>query len=309
MNSKKLIQLSINNLAFYWSFPEIVAIEQGFYDDEGLSIKVNDVTPESRVNSKNKMYESLQERGLADIYHAAEWVSIYRSSISNKSKIIAWSPWKKDAVNGSFGLYTKNISGIVKPTDLQNRLIAVEKGTGSYFTTLEDLEKFFTREKVKFRMMGDPHERLLAVINGQVTASSLLGVYSDLAEHLQLKKIFESKRKKGTLMVASDNVTTDSLKKFIKATNRAINSINNYPKKFMSKYVEGFKIILEKLGKEIPIEEDLGRVLRIPKWSLWKKYPKEKFNDTYQWMLKNKLIKEGYTYNYLVDNRAFIDSI
>jgi hypothetical protein len=309
MNSSKSLELSVNSLAFYWSFPEIIAVDEGFYDDEELLVKVNDVTPESRVSSKNKMYEDLQKKGLADIYHAAEWVSLYRSSVSDNSRIVAWSPWKKDGVNGSFGLYTKKTSGITKPTDLQNKLIAVEEGTGSYFTTLEDLEKFLPRKKIRFRMMGDPHERLLAAIKNHVSAASLLGVYSDLAGHLELKKVFESSRKKGTLMVTTDNVITNSLKKFIKATNRAIISINKNPKKYQPKYVQRFEPILDRISKELPIGKELTKVIRIPKWSLWQKYPKVKFEDTYQWMLKQNLIKEGFSYNDLVDNRAFKDII
>ena len=308
-SNKDHVELSINNLAFYWSFPEIVAIEEGYYQDEGIIVNVNDATPKTKVTSKNKMYENLQRKGLSNIYHAAEWVSIFRAAESEFSRIVAWSPWNTDALTSSFTIYAKNNSVITEPKLLQDKVIAVENGTGSYFTTIEDLEKYIPREKIKFKMMGDPHERLQAVLSDQVNAASLLGVYIDIAEHLKLTKIFESKRKKGTLMVTANEVSTDTLKKFIRGTNKAINSINKYPNKYQPKYFERFDIILRKIGKDIPISsKELRNTLRVPRWSLWQEYPKERFNDAYTWMTERNLVNGRYTYNDLVNNRAFSDS-
>ena len=139
METSTLINLSINDYAFYWSLPELIGIENGFYEDENLKIKVNNVTPVGKVKSKSQMYIDLQKKNLSDFYHAAEYVSLSRVAESEDSKIVCYSPWNESAINGSFGLYVRpNFSN---PKQLANKKIAVEASTGSYYTTIEDLEK------------------------------------------------------------------------------------------------------------------------------------------------------------------------
>ena len=107
------IYLSLNNYAFYWSFPELVAIENGYYADQGLELNLNDITPVEKISNKSQLYGNLQQNKLSDFYHAAELVSISRVIESHgNSKIIALSPWTESGVNGSFALFTK-MSSIV----------------------------------------------------------------------------------------------------------------------------------------------------------------------------------------------------
>ena len=175
MEISTLINLSINDYAFYWSLPELIGIENGFYEDENLKIKVNNVTPVSKVKSKSQMYMDLQKKNLSDFYHAAEYVSLSRVAENEDSKIVCYSPWNESAINGSFGLYVRpNFSN---PKQLANKKIAVEASTGSYYTTIEDLEKYFPVDDSNFLKLGDPHERLLSTLNEETSASSLMGIY------------------------------------------------------------------------------------------------------------------------------------
>lgn len=300
------LNLSINSLAFYWSFPEIVAIEYGYYKDEGLDVEIHDVTPKTKVSNKSEMYMGLQKKGFADAYHAAEWVSITRVVNSPESRIVAWSPWLDDALNASFGLYFKPESGITEPKDLDGKLIVVEGGTGSYYTTIEDLERYISRKRIMLKKVGDPNERLVAVWSGEVSAASLLGVYADIATHIGLSKVMDSKRRKGTLMVAKNDIDAQTLRHFINGTNRAIRTINDNPDEIRRLYFERFKRILTRLPDEImTMGLELKDRINIPKWSEWQVYPKEEFTESYQWMVERDMVDYGYNYENLVDLRAF----
>ena len=187
MEISTLVNLSINDYAFYWSLPELIGIENGFYEDENLKIKVNNVTPIDKVKSKSQMYIDLQKKNLSDFYHAAEYVSLSRVAENEDSKIVCYSPWNESAINGSFGLYVG--PDFSNPKQLMNKKIAVEASTGSYYTTIEDLEKYFPVDDSNFLKLGDPHERLLSTLNEETSASSLMGIYCEFEVSLGLNKL------------------------------------------------------------------------------------------------------------------------
>ncbi len=302
------ISKSINRLAFFWSFPEMVAIADGYYREEDLEVVLHDSTPQVKVPNKNTMYKTLQRRGMSDVYHAGEWVSISRVVGSSEGKIVAFSRWLKDAVNGSFGLYAKPGSDILEVADLKGKLVAVEEGTGSYYTTIEDLEKHMSRDHISLKRIGDPHERLLAIVNGEVSAGSLLGPYIDLADRLGLIKILESERTKGTLMVAKRDMDAGIMKKFLRGTNKAIRAINKNPEKYRPFYFEKFQAILERLPSKLRMRgEELRDTIEVPKWSEWDEYPRKEFETSYRWMVERDMVVGGYSYDMVVDGRIFED--
>ncbi|MEE9283941.1 MAG: hypothetical protein V3U49_07715, partial [Nitrososphaerales archaeon] len=218
------------------------------------------------------------------------------------------SRWLKDALNASFGLYAKPDSDMLEARDLEGKLVAVEEGTGSYYTTIEDLERYFPRKQINLKKIGDPHERLLAIVNGDVSAGSLLGPYVDLAEHLGLANILDSERKKGTLMVARSDMDVAIIRKFLKGTNRAIRAINKNPERYRPFYFENFQIILERLPNDLRSRgEELRNTIAVPKWSEWEEYPREAFEASYQWMVEREMVKGGYSYDMVVDRRVFVD--
>lgn len=306
MSDFQAVNLSVNGLAFYWSFPEIVAHQSNFYQDAELDVTINDITPAARVPNKSEMYAGLQQHGKSDFYHAAEWVSIGRAVASPGSRIIAWSPWVKEGLNASFGLYSR---ANVKEDGIQNlkgKQIAVEEGTGSYYTTIEDLERFFPADSIRLKKVGDPDERLLLALRGEVSAASLLGVYTDIAVHFGLVKMFESNRRKGTVMVARRGIGADVVRRFLDATNRAIESINGDPESYRDLFFSKVQVILERFPD--PIREEALKMkeeISIPKWVTWETYPKERFDETYSWMEERKMVAGGFSYEMVSDPKPF----
>ena len=305
METSTLINLSINDYAFYWSLPELIGIENGFYEDENLKIKVNNVTPVDKVKSKSQMYIDLQKKNLSDFYHAAEYVSLSRVAESEDSKIVCYSPWNESAINGSFGLYVgPNFSN---PKQLANKKIAVEASTGSYYTTIEDLEKYFPVDDSNFLKLGDPHERLLSTLNEETSASSLLGIYCEFAVSLGLNKLMESTRRKGTLMISRNDISLDTIQSFIRATNKSISYINNYPDKIRNYYLDKIQFIISKFSIEQQniISDNKFNIL-IPKWEPWQEYPEKMFDEIYSWMSTRNLIQSGIKYEDIVNSSIFL---
>ncbi|MBM3897185.1 MAG: ABC transporter substrate-binding protein [Thaumarchaeota archaeon] len=299
------INQGINNLAYYWSFPELMAQKKGFYKEEGIELVIHDITPSGVVLNKSEMYKDLQKEGKQDIYHAAEYVCLTRAIGNTTGKIVAISPWVKEGLNASFGLYVRP-NTIKKPEELKSKPIAIEKGTGSYYTTIEDLEKFIPREDIKLQQIGDPHLRLEALVKGKVVAASIMGPYANLAEQMGLVKIMESPRRKGTLMIARNDISSSTLSAYLRATNKAIEDINAKPDEYRKFYFEYFSKIIPRLAPELQKPaKDLKSIMNVPKWKKWSAYPKSDFVDTYRWMVDRKLTEAGHKYEELVDFRAF----
>jgi len=299
------INQGINNLAYYWSFPEIMAHGRGFHRGEGIELVIHDITPSEVVSNKSEMYRDLQKEGKQDIYHAAEYVCLTRAIGNTTGKIVAVSPWVKGGLNASFGLYVRPKT-IKKPEELKDRAIAIEKGTGSYYTALEDLEKFIPRDHIKLQQIGDPHLRLEALAKGEAAAASVMGPYADLAEHMGMVKIIESTRKRGTLMIARNDVSSSILSAYLKATNKAIREISARPVEYRAPYSEWFRRIIPRLAPKLrkPARQLKSR-MKVPKWREWSAYAKNDFEDIYEWMVDRNLVEAGHKYEELVDLRAF----
>ncbi len=307
--SVRIINQGINNLAYYWSFPEIVANTKGYYKDEGISVVFHDITPSKTVRSKSEMYIELQKEGKQDVYHAAEYVCITRAIGNTEARIVAYSPWVKNGLNASFGLYVDPKAGIKRPEDLKDKPIAVEQGTGSYYTAIEDIEGYVPGEHLRLTQIGDPHLRLEVLVRGEVAAASVMGPYAGLAELMGMVRLMESRRRRGTLMIARNDVGSAVLSAYIKATNKAIRSINTRPDEYSTLYFAWFsKIIISRLAKELRIAAEKkmrSTTITVPKWAEWGPYAKADFDDVYDWMVKHKLVESGHRYEELVDLRAF----
>ena len=302
------IYLSLNNYAFYWSFPELVAIENGYYADQGLELNLNDITPVEKISNKSQLYGNLQQNKLSDFYHAAELVSISRVIESHgNSKIIALSPWTESGVNGSFALLTKMSSIVNNFHDLFDKKIAIESGTGSYYRTIAELEALFPIKEDNLVKMGDPHERLLSVLNDDVFASSIMGIYVDIANILGLKKIMTYSGKTGTLMVGKSDIDVELINSFIKGTNRAITEINYRSETLKELWFSKIEFIIKNAfpvhlqGIILEHKDDIT----IPKWEPWQKYPKIQFEENYSWLIDRNLVQSGYSYDQLVRSSIF----
>ncbi len=291
----KTISIAVNMYNFQWTFPEMVADELGFFEKNGLEAKWRDVTP-AGTTDKATLYTELLMSKKTDIYHAGEWACILRVLGSKGARIVSKSMPSPGTLNSTFSLWVRKDSGYASPAGLKNKPIAIEVGTGSYYTTLQDLERFMPRESVKLVPVGEPHKRFLALLKKEVEAASLLSPWVDFGEAASLVEILKTTRSNPTTIVVRQDDDADKLRRFFVATNKAIDAMNERPDEFRELY---FKKVERALGetpaKVRKIGETVRKTLRVPNWNHWVAYGKRDFDKTYKWMVERNLAPSGHT--------------
>jgi ABC-type nitrate/sulfonate/bicarbonate transport system substrate-binding protein len=291
----KKINIAVNMYNFQWTFPEMVADELGLYAKHGLEVKWRDVTP-AGTTDKAALYTELLKSKKTDIYHAGEWVCILRVLGSKGARIASKSMPSPGTMNATFSLWIRKDSGYVGPADLKNKPIAIEMGTGSYYTTLQDLERFMPKESAKLVPVGEPHKRFLALLNKEVEAASLLSPWADFGKAASLVEILKTTRSNPTTIVVRQDDDTDKLRRFFAATNAAIDAINKKPDEFRELYFRKVERTLSEMPAKVrKIAQGVRKTLRVPKWNHWVAYEKRDFDETYAWMVNRGLAPSGHT--------------
>ncbi len=288
------INIAVNMYNFQWTFPEMVADELGLYAKHGLEVKWRDITP-AGLTDKAVLYNELLKSKKTDIYHAGEWVCILRVLGSKGARIVSKSMPSPGTLNATFSLWARGDSGYSSPAELKNKPIAIEMGTGSYYTTLQDLERFMPKDSAKLVAVGEPHKRFLALLNKEVEAASLLSPWADFAKAASFVEILKTKRSNPTTIVVRQDDDPDKLRRFFVATNAAIDRMNKKPDDFRELYFQKVERALSEMPAKVKkMGKDVKKTLRVPKWNHWVAYEKRDFDQTYKWMVERSLAPSGH---------------
>jgi len=240
------------------------------------------------------MYSELLERGKTDLYHAGEWACIDRVLSHSGTGIVAKSSPSKGTLNSTFSLYVRPDSGVDSPKGLANKPVAVEPGTGSYYTALQDLEEHLPRGEINLVQGGEPHSRLLMLVRREAAAASLVGPWVDLAEALGMKVVLKTKRTNPTTAVMRRHQSPELAKKFFEAVNSGIRKINDEPEEVRDIYFRRFSRVLARMPREFrEAGAKLRGEIRIPRWEKWRSYTKKDFERAYAWMVERGLARVG----------------
>ncbi|TLX97762.1 MAG: hypothetical protein E6K96_02290 [Thaumarchaeota archaeon] len=288
------LKLAMNRYAFHWAFPEMLADELGLFEREWIQVEWFDATPSTVVN-KGSMYTDLLNGGITDLYHAGEWACINRVLDSPESCIVARSPPGRGTLNSTFSLYAAKKSVIRKASDLAGKPVAIEEGTGSYYTTLLDLERHLKRDEIKLVQIGEPHRRLLSLLHDEVEAASLLGPWAEIADAVGLREVLRTTRRNPTTTVARRDRDPLLLRAFFRVVNKAIGKINANPGRYRRSYFNRVKSILVEMPEEISsLAPRLERRISVPRWKPWVKYTTSDFDRTYGWLVSHGLSPDGH---------------
>ncbi len=285
------LNLALSKYAFHWSYPEILADEQGLYAKNELEVRWRDATPREVVN-KTVMYTDLLKERETDVYHAGEWACIDRVAKSPGTWIVAKSPPGEGTLNSSFTLYVRSDSPVQSPADLAGKPVAIEEGTGAQYTTVNDLEGLLPRDEIKLTQVGEPHRRLLALLDGQVEAASLVGPWSDIGKALGLRLVLQTTRMNPTTIVVRRDTDPELLRRYFNATNQAIDLIGESPESYRKSYLWRVEAILEEMSLSVP-EETLRKAVVVSRWNRWERYTEDDFVKTYEWMSQRGLAPRG----------------
>jgi ABC-type nitrate/sulfonate/bicarbonate transport system substrate-binding protein len=197
--------------------PWRVAVEQGFFEAEGLKIEYNEDNPQG-VAGRAKDYadrwkESQLQKGALEVYPVCEWGAIERVQSLGKGKIIAL-----DTTARTGEIMVMPGSSIKSVKDLANVPIAVTWHAGTFYATIEVLEA----AGVPFDQIKLVHanDRLDALLSGETQAAALMEPLVSRAAEKGARKIADLKWRGG--IVAADDIDAETAGKIRRALNRAV---------------------------------------------------------------------------------------
>src|SRR5713226_2849915 len=297
--------LRIKNSFIPWSFPEIVAKEEGLLEKAGRDVSFYALDPAAvEPSNKPSWYKGLTEEGKVDAYSCCAWAALDRLSDGGKNKIVGAT----SSMNYAFSIFVPPDSEITQVTDLADKEILVNLRTGSHYCNLRQLEEHVPYERIRLVHGGAPHNRLLALMEGRCTAASLISPYTEVAEELGYRNVFQTDMVDVLAYIARSNLPESEISAFLRAVGRAITAIKEKPLKYKPLYL---KILLETFGgyrKELKRKatEATRRIedsMQVVQWGEMKPYSKETFSTIQGWMTSHSLLERPITYEQLVNNR------
>jgi NitT/TauT family transport system substrate-binding protein len=197
--------------------PWRVAVEQGFFADEGLNVEYHEDNPKGvagRVeNFSERWKESQLKNGALEVYPVCEWGAIERVQTLGKGKIIGL-----DTTVRTGAIMVREDSPIHSLAELRNVPIAVTWHAGTFYAAIEVLEAAGVAfDEIKLVHAND---RLEALLSRTTEAAALMEPLVSRAAAAGCRKIADLRWRGG--IVAGDDVDDETAQKLTRALNRAI---------------------------------------------------------------------------------------
>jgi len=297
----KKVRVSVMNAVH--DLAVLVARDEGLFQKEGLDVEILTTPGTGQVNADrqalrkdifDRTMESLYNSGGVDQYRMCEWGVMKRaveavSSGQRPAKIVALG-----AAMSKMAIITGPKSHIFEPEQLKNTPVAVSPFNGSHFTTLKMLEGFVRKEEIQITNAGTMQERLEAVRKGEVAAGNFYEPWISVAQKQGFRILMESHSTRSE--AASEDLDGPTLAAMFRAEAVAAEMINANPNNYAHYFLNEVQGLLE------PDEFHGWRLLYGPPAP----YTRERFDDTYAWMLGYPgLVEPGSAYEKVVDNRAW----
>ena len=196
--------------------PWRVAVEQGFFTDEGLTVEYNEDNPKGvagRVEDFSQRWkESQLQQGALEVYPVCEWGAIERVQALGKGKIIGL-----DTTVRTGAIMVREDSRMQSLADLRNVPIAVTWHAGTFYAAIEVMEAAGVPfSEIKLEHAND---RLDALLSGKNEAAALMEPLVSRAASAGCRKIADLRWRGG--IVAGDDVDEETAEKLRRALNRA----------------------------------------------------------------------------------------
>jgi NitT/TauT family transport system substrate-binding protein len=299
--TSKKVRLSVSNAVH--SLAVLVARDEGLFRDQGLDVEVIRTPGSAHVDTERQAVrdaiferplEALYNTGGVDQFRLCEW-GVMKRAVDGElcgqrpAKIVALG-----AAMSKFAIVTHPTSGIFEPEQLKDTQVAVTIYNGSHFTTLKMLEGFLRKDEIKVTNAGTMHQRLEALRRGELAAATFNEPWISVAQKQGFRIIMESHSTRSE--AAGDEMDGPTLAAMFRAEAEAATMINANPARYAHYITEEARGLLD------PNELQTWRLLYAPPAP----YTRERFEHTYQWMLKYpELVTPGATYEGVVDNRAW----
>lgn len=256
---------------------ELVALEDGFFADEGLEPDVHweefhalmgswaEFTGPGAKGTGPGAMRAAQRHAGDEVASACQWGTVNISSSEG-------GRWFRDAYAVSRqAIFVRPDSHIEQPEDLADVEIAVGWRAGSHYNTYLRLEPVLPLEQIKPIPVGGYGRRLEALLNGEVDAASLLDPQIQMADELGLRRVVSGEF--DCLFWVDEDLEDEALRRFFRALDRAEQALQ-----------DDLPTYLPLWGTCIPAEFkdrewDLGNWVQGTRFVM-ASYSDEKFNET-----------------------------
>jgi NitT/TauT family transport system substrate-binding protein len=301
---KKLV---LENTAPFQGLPELVADDEGLFENEGLTIEwVNrnkgpviptdtSITDPSGVDpfaSHGKLFE----QGKADMYNACEWGNYCRVQDTGAEQgrqigrraIVAWT-----------ALVVAPDSDVYTPQQLAGKLVGVPYYFGTHYMALHLLEGFLPRDQIKTCWSPNgSRPRLDSVMNGEITAATLTEPHISLAEKMGCRIVAEASFH-GTEVV-SGRVDAETYAAFNRGVKAAVRRINADKRNYLHYFIDHHAktdpdiaaLTIDDLRESRLIVQDPGPI------------PPDELERTFDWLRSWGMLAETAVATDLIDMEA-----
>jgi ABC-type nitrate/sulfonate/bicarbonate transport system substrate-binding protein len=262
--------------------PWRVAVEQGFFAAEGLTVEYNEDNPKGvagRVeNFSERWKESQLQQGALEVYPVCEWGAIERVQSLGKGRIIGL-----DTTARTGAIMVRKDSKIDKLTDLRNVPIAVTWHAGTFYAAIEVLEAAGVAfDDIKLVHAND---RLDALLSGKAQAAALMEPLVSRAREAGCRQIADLRWRGG--IVAGDDVDEETAAKIMRALNRAVAWLSENESRSREELLRDLKPELRKTGL-------------LPELMGVQDYKPDEFQEKVDWMMDRGFLKDAPAYEEIV---------
>ena len=209
---------------------EWIAVEEGFYQQEGLEPEtlaelMHQVSSHGADAYKERPQDSPFVEGVEVANSACHW-----GSVSNAGA--GMGKFVPDLYGAArFTIFTRADSKIERLTDLRDVPVGVGIMAGSHFTTLTVLEQVLPKAHIRAENIGGPGNRLEALLNGAIEAATLLDPEIPMAEAKGLRRLAQGEFR--TLFWVSPGMPQDVLDAYFRVLRRADAALRATPEHYM----------------------------------------------------------------------------
>jgi NitT/TauT family transport system substrate-binding protein len=161
--------------------------------------------------------------------------------------------------------------------------VGVGYHSGSYFSAIQALESVLKAEQIKLAYIGQPQDRLAALLDRKVQAANIFGAPLYVAEQQGFRKVLDTTFMIGFLLHTDADV--EDIKRYFGALQRAQRDIDLEPERYKHYFL---RELPEKYHSMIDVA-GFGPGERL----VFEPYTREIFERTHRWMEQEKLFPES----------------
>ena len=214
---------------------EWVAVEKGYFDDEGLVYTLEDQLKSATnhvhdLGDKVGAYQTFEKGRSSHVSCACHWtVNVAAASGHGRlyGKAYSVSPC---------GIFVPADSDIKTPEDLANVPISVGYQSGSHYSTIQALEPFLSADEINLSYSdGLLFRRMEHLIDGNVPAVSLFSGPYYFMQQLGFRKVLDTSFMMAAMV--ADDASIEDIEKYFAALRRAQADIDLRPELYTHYYL------------------------------------------------------------------------